>query len=113
MKRLCTVGLVLLLAGCGITRKAEVSSVDVTSGIVRLDYGQPIFQTSHDDAYITSGTATRECQAMGYSTATAYGQPVETCSVISGSLCLNSTLTVQYQCQGYAPRPAVTTSAYH
>lgn len=113
MKRLCTVGVVLLLAGCGITRKAEVSSVDVTSGVVRLDYGQPLFQTSYDDAYVTSGTATRECQAMGYSTAQAYGQPIETCSVISGSLCLNKTVTIQYQCHGYAPAPAVTTSAYY
>lgn len=107
------IGLLLLLAGCGITRKAEVSSVDVTSGIVRLNYGQPIFQTSHYDDYVTNGTATRECQAMGYNTAMAYGQPVETCSVISGSLCLNKTLTIQYQCHGYAPQTAVTTSAYY
>ena len=88
MKRLCTGGLLLLLAGCGVTRQAEVSSVDVTSGVVMLNYDQAMLQNARYDDYVTSGTATRECQAMGYNTAMAYGQPVKTCSLISGSLCL-------------------------
>ncbi|MCU6674412.1 YecR-like lipofamily protein [Leclercia adecarboxylata] len=109
MKRLCTGGLLLLLAGCSVTRQAEVSSVDVTSGVVMLNYDQAMLQNARYDDYVTSGTATRKCQAMGYSTAMAYGQPVKTCSLISGSLCLNETMTIQYQCHGYAPRPIVTT----
>ena len=112
MKRLCTGGLLLLLAGCGVTRQAEVSSVDVTSGVVMLNYGQAMLQNARYDDYVTSGTATRECQAMGYNTAMAYGQPVKTCSLISGSLCLNETMTIQYKCYGYAPPLVVTTSAW-
>lgn len=113
MKKLCLSALLLLLAGCSVTRQAEVSRVDVPQGLVWLNYGQAVLQNAHYDDYVTNGTATRECQAMGYNTAMAYGQPVKTCSVISGSLCLNETVTIQYQCQGFAPRPVTTPSPYY
>lgn len=113
MKRVCVSGLLLLLAGCNVTRQAEVSRVDVPQGLVWMTFGEAMLQDAHYDSYVTNGTATRECQAMGYNTAMAYGQPVKTCSLIGGSLCLNKKVTIQYQCQGYAPQPAVTTSAYY
>ncbi|MBM3073157.1 hypothetical protein HV346_13670 [Enterobacter sp. RHBSTW-00994] len=105
MKRVFVAGAILLLAGCSITRKAEVSSIDVPGGIVRLDYGQAMLQNAHYDDYVTNGTATRECQNMGYATASAYGQPIKTCTLTSGSLCLNESMTIQYKCLGYAVNP--------
>lgn len=54
------------------------------------------------DDYVNNGTATKACQHMGYATASAYGQPIKTCTLISGSLCLNESVTIQYKCQGYA-----------
>jgi len=91
MKRVIIAGTILLLAGCSINRQAEVSSTDAPNGIVRLDY-----------EYVNNGTAIKACQHMGYATASAYGQPIKTCTLISGSLCLNESVTIQYKCQGYA-----------
>lgn len=105
MKRVLVVGTILLLAGCSINRQAEVSSLDAPNGIVRLNYGQAVLQNAHSDAYVNNGTAEKACQSMGYATASAYGQPIKTCTLISGSLCLNETMTIQYKCMGYAVTP--------
>jgi len=105
MKRVLVAGTILLLAGCSINRQAEVSSLDATNGIVRLDYGQAWLQNARSDAYVNNGTAAKACQSMGYATASAFGQPIKTCTLISGSLCLNETVTIQYKCMGYAVTP--------
>ncbi len=102
MKSVIIAGTILLVAGCSINREAEVSSTDPPNGIVRLDYGQAMLQNAWSDDYVNNGTATKACQNMGYGTASAYGQPIKTCTLISGSLCLNESVTIQYKCQGYA-----------
>lgn len=102
MKRVIIAGTILLLDGCSINRQAEISSTDAPNGIVRLDYGQAMLQNAWSDEYVNNGTATKACQHMGYATASAYGQPIKTCTLISGSLCLNESVTIQYKCQGYA-----------
>lgn len=102
MKRICVAVSLLLLAGCTITKEAEVSSVDTTSGLVRLSFNQSMMQTARYDEYTAQGTANKQCQQMGYATAVPYGQPVQTCSLISGSACMNTKITIQYQCRGVA-----------
>lgn len=99
MKRIISVA-VLLLSACSVQRQADISDVDTTSGIVRLTYGQAMLQSATTDNDTASGTASRQCQKMGYATAVAYGEPVTTCTVISGSLCLNERVTIQFQCRG-------------
>lgn len=105
MKRVIVAGTILLLAGCSVNRQAEISSLDAPNGIVRLDYGQAVLQNAWSDEYVNNGTAVKVCQGMGYATASAYGQPVKTCTLISGSLCLNESVTIQYKCMGYDVNP--------
>ena len=105
MKRVIVAGTLLRLAGCSINRQAEVSSLDAPNGIVRLNYGQAALQNAYSDEYVNNGTAAKACQSMGYATASAYGQPIKTCTLISGSLCLNESVTIQYKCMGYAVNP--------
>lgn len=102
MKRIFVAASLLLLCGCTITKQAEVSSVDTTSGLVRLSFNQAMMQTAHYDEYTAQGTANKQCQQMGYATAVPFGQPVSTCSLISGSVCMNTKVTIQYQCRGMA-----------
>lgn len=102
MKSMFFVAALMLLAGCTITKQPEVSEVDPTSGIVRLTFNEAMLQKARFDDYTTQGTANRQCQQMGYASAMAYGQPIHTCSVTSGSLCLNDKVTLQYKCQGIA-----------
>ncbi len=102
MKRLFPVAAAILLSACTVHRQANVTDVDATSGIVRLTYGQAMLQSATTDNYVANGTATKQCQQMGYATAVSYGQPVTTCTVTSGSLCMNQSVTIQYQCRGIA-----------
>ncbi|MEB2702729.1 YecR-like lipofamily protein [Citrobacter koseri] len=95
----------ITLTGCTLTKQAQVSETNPTSGIVRLSYNQAMMQTARADDYVAHGTATRECQQMGYANAIAFGQPVSTCSVYAGSLCMNTRITLSYQCQGVAIQP--------
>jgi len=102
MKKSLTGIAALLLCACAVQRQAEVSEVDANSGIVRLTYGQAMLQDASTDRYVADGTATKACQKLGYASAFAYGQPVTTCSVTSGSLCVNERVTLQYQCRAAA-----------
>ena len=111
MKSLFLIPALLALSACTIPRAASVSEVDPTSGIVRLTYGQAILQNAKTDDYLAHSQANKACQQMGYATAFSYGQPIPTCSTISGSLCLNEYITLQYQCRGIANIPA--SSAYY
>jgi hypothetical protein len=106
MKKLLPVAAAIALCACTVHRQANVTDVDTTSGIVRLTYGQAMLQSATTDNYVANGTATKQCQQMGYATAVPFGQPVTTCTVTSGSLCMNESVTIQYQCRGVA----VTTS---
>ncbi|CBG88710.1 YecR-like lipofamily protein [Citrobacter rodentium] len=102
MKSLIIALSLTLLSGCTITRQAEVSEISATTGVVRLSYGQAMLQNARTDDYTAHGTATRECQQLGYANAVRFGQPVSTCSLYAGSLCLNEKITIAYQCQGIA-----------
>ena len=88
MKTFILALLPLVLTGCTITKQAQVS--------------EAMLQTARTDDYVTQGTATKECQRLGYANAEAFGQPVSTCSVYAGSLCLNTKITLAWQCHGVA-----------
>lgn len=102
MKTFILALLPLVLTGCTITKQAQVSEASAITGVVRLTYNQAMLQTARTDDYVTQGTATKECQRMGYASAVAFGQPVSTCSVYAGSLCLNTKITHAWQCHGVA-----------
>ncbi|EMF0718107.1 YecR-like lipofamily protein [Citrobacter freundii] len=102
MKTFILALLPLMLTGCTITKQAQVSEASAITGVVRLTYNQAMLQTARTDDYVAQGTATRACQRMGYASAVAFGQPVSTCSVYAGSLCLNTKITLAWQCHGVA-----------
>ncbi|AUP76543.1 hypothetical protein CWS02_10885 [Enterobacter sp. EA-1] len=102
MKTIALVASLVLLSGCTITKEAKISDVDTTSGLVRLSFDQQMMQNATYDQDSAQRTANKQCQQMGYATAFFYGKPVETCSLISGSACMNKTVTLQYQCRGMA-----------
>lgn len=102
MKTFILALLPLVLTGCTITKQAQVSEASAITGVVRLTYNQAMLQTARTDDYVTQGTATKECQRTGYASAEAFGQPVSTCSVYAGSLCLNTKITLARQCHGVA-----------
>lgn len=110
MNKFIPVAIAIALSACTVHRQANVTDADANSGVVRLTYGQAMLQSATTDSYVANGTATKQCQQMGYATAVAYGQPVTTCTVTSGSLCMNHDVTIQYQCRGIAITPGSTTN---
>lgn len=109
MKKLIPVAVAMVLSACAVHRQANVTDADANSGVVRLTYGQAMLQSATTDNYVANGTATKQCQQMGYAAAVPFGQPVTTCTVTSGSLCMNESVTLQYQCRGIAVTPAQST----
>ncbi|MED9033601.1 YecR family lipoprotein [Escherichia marmotae] len=103
MKHLIIVLSLLTLAGCTVTRQAQLSEVNATSGIVRLVYDQAFLQNARTDSYLNQEIAQHACQQAGFTRAIAFGQPVSNCSVFAGSLCLNTEFTLSYQCQILIP----------
>ena len=110
MKTFILALLPLMLTGCTITKQAQVSEASSITGVVRLTYNQAMLQTARTDDYVAQGTATKACQRMGYASAVGFGQPVATCCVYAGSLCLNTKITLSWQCHGVA---VPQTSTFH
>jgi len=94
--------LFLSLAGCTITKNPEVTGGNQMMGLVQLGFDVPALQRARIDDYLALSTATKQCQNWGYDRAVRYGDPIYTCSVISGTQCLNESVTLNYQCQGVA-----------
>lgn len=95
--------ILLTLSGCTVTRQAHVSEIDVPNAVVRLTWQQMVLQDARTDPYVAQGLANNACLQSGFGQAVAYGQPVATCSLFAGSLCLNTTFTLSYQCQPSTP----------
>lgn len=94
--------LLLLLSGCTITKTPTIVDANQTTGTVRLGYNLAPLQKGKVDSYSAVSTATRQCQQWGFATALAYGNPITTCSVVSGTQCLAKSVVLEYQCRGIA-----------
>lgn len=97
---------VLLLTGCTLTKTPEVIGGNQILGLVRLGFDLPVLQRAKIDDYLAQSTAAKQCQNWGYAHAVRFGDPIYTCSVTSGTQCLNESVTLNYQCQGVALTPA-------
>lgn len=92
--------LLFTLAGCTITKTPEVVGGNQMLGLVRLGFDVPALQRAKIDDYLAQGTAAKQCQSWGYDHAVRFGDPVTTCSLISGTQCMNESVILNYQCQG-------------
>ena len=89
-----------LLAGCTVNKTpVPVKSSEVV-GVVRLGFDLAPLQTAKVDTYVAQSAASHQCQQWGYIAAYPYGEPIKTCSVTSGAVCLSQKVTLEYQCRG-------------
>lgn len=91
---------VLLLSACTINKNPEPVKSSEVAGVVRLGFDLAPLQHGRIDSYIAQSTANHQCQQWGYISALPYGEPIKTCSLTSGALCLNHKVTLEYQCRG-------------
>ncbi|OAT32234.1 putative outer membrane lipoprotein [Buttiauxella brennerae ATCC 51605] len=98
-----TVYLVLaaaLLTSCTINKTPQPVKGSEVAGVVRLGFDLAVLQNGKVDSYIAQSAASQQCQQWGYIAAFPYGEPIKTCSLTSGALCLNQKVTLEYQCRG-------------
>jgi len=100
MNRSIAVLLFFTLAGCTIPKTPQVVGGNQSLGLVRLGFDVPALQRAKIDDYLALATATKQCQNWGFDHAVRYGDPITTCSVISGTQCMNESVVLNYQCQG-------------
>lgn len=91
---------VLVLSGCSLNKTPEPVKGSEVAGVVRLGFDLAPLQTAKVDTYIAQSTASHQCQQWGYIAAFPYGEPIKTCSLSSGAVCLNQKVTLEYQCRG-------------
>ncbi|BCG09002.1 MULTISPECIES: YecR family lipoprotein [Buttiauxella] len=90
----------VLLTGCTINKTPQPVKGSEVAGVVRLGFDLAPLQNGKVDTYIAQSAASHQCQQWGYVSAFPYGEPIKTCSVRSGALCLNQKVTLEYQCRG-------------
>jgi len=90
----------LLLSGCTFNKTPEPVKSSEVAGVVRLGFDLAPLQKGKVDTFIAQTTASHQCQQWGYIAAFPYGEPIKTCSLTSGALCLNQKVTLEYQCRG-------------
>lgn len=91
---------ILLLSGCTFNKTPEPVKSSEVAGVVRLGFDLAVLQKGKVDSFIAQSTASHQCQQWGYIAAFPYGEPIKTCSLSSGALCLQQKVTLEYQCRG-------------
>ncbi len=98
MKRYLLAAAVVALAGCTFKKYPQPDGGDAVSGVVRLSYSLAPLQNGFFDEADAAHTAARQCRQWGYNSAARFGEPVQTCALYSGPLCMKETVTLEYQC---------------
>lgn len=88
----------LVLTGCSFKKDPQPAGGDAVSGVVRLNYSLVPLQSGYFDEEEAAKTAARQCRQWGYTSAQRFGDPVQTCALYSGALCMKETVTLEYQC---------------
>ncbi len=100
MKTVYLILAAVLLTSCTINKTPQPVKSSEIAGVVRLGFDLAPLQNAKVDTYIAQSAASHQCQQWGYVAAFPYGEPIKTCSLTSGALCLNQKVTLEYQCRG-------------
>ena len=100
MKSVYFVLVIALLSGCTMNKTPQPVKGSEVAGVARLSFDVAPLQRAKVDTYVAQSAASHQCQQWGYISAFPYGEPIRTCSLSSGALCLNHTVTLEYQCRG-------------
>lgn len=100
MKTVYLILVAALLSGCTINKAPQPVKGSEVAGVVRLGFDIAPLQKAKVDTYVAQSAASHQCQQWGYTSAFPFGEPIRTCSLSSGAVCLNQTVTLEYQCRG-------------
>lgn len=90
----------LLLSGCATPKQMIPTGGSKSDGTVRMGYSYGMFEKPVVDASQGLAAAKSRCAAWGYSGSEPFGGFTSHCTQPSSSGCMETTVTVEYQCTG-------------
>ena len=106
MRRLACVVLPALLVGAGCTVQKELvpTGGSRADGTVNLSYEYGVFEKPQVNMSLAQVSAQQRCAAWGYTGAEPFGGQLNKCERVNGyGDCLQTLVTVTYQCTGTPP----------
>jgi len=93
-------GSILLLSGCAVQKQLIPVGGSKSDGTVKLSYSFNELESPRVNLQQGAQAAAERCAAWGYSGAEPFGGSTSACTQTSGDSCLETTVTVEYQCTG-------------
>ena len=90
----------VMLAGCATVKVPQPVGGSRADGIVDLAYEVFAFEKPQIDWSAAAQTAQRRCVAWGYSNAEAFGGQKTQCQATNDYGCIQTLVTITYQCTG-------------
>ncbi|WP_242638492.1 YecR family lipoprotein [Pantoea ananatis] len=90
----------IVLSGCAAKKQMVPTGGSKSDGTVRMSYSYGMFEKPVIDPQQGMTAAKARCSAWGYNGAEAFGGFTSQCSQPSSSGCMQTTVTVEYQCTG-------------
>lgn len=90
---------ILALVGCATPKTMTPTGGSKADGIVNLSYSYTLFEQPQVDMEAARVSAVQRCEAWGYKNAEAFGGQTSECNARNGyGNCINTTVTVPFQC---------------
>ena len=90
----------IVLSGCAAKKQMVPTGGSKSDGTVRMSYSYGMFEKPVIDPQQGMAAAKARCSAWGYNGAEPFGGFTSQCSQPSSSGCMETTVTVEYQCTG-------------
>lgn len=90
----------LILSGCATKKQLVPTGGSKSDGTVRMSYSYGMFENPVVDPSQGMTAAKARCAAWGYSGAEPFGGFTSQCSQPSTSGCMQTLVTIEYQCTG-------------
>ncbi|EKM6441136.1 hypothetical protein PU783_004249 [Cronobacter sakazakii] len=90
----------LILSGCATKKQLVPTGGSKSDGTVRMSYSYGMFESPVVDPSQGMTSAKARCAAWGYSGAEPFGGFTSQCTQPSSSGCMQTTVTIEYQCTG-------------
>ena len=90
----------LIISGCATKKQLVPTGGSKSDGTVRMSYSYGMFESPVLDPQQGMNAAKARCAAWGYSGAEPFGGFTSQCSQPSSSGCMQTLVTIEYQCTG-------------
>ncbi|XPP71234.1 YecR family lipoprotein [Serratia liquefaciens] len=90
----------VLITGCATQKQMVPTGGSKSDGTVKMSYSYGLFEQPVVDPKQGLAAAKARCEAWGYSGTEPFGGFTSQCTQPSSSGCMQTTVTVEYQCTG-------------